>query len=186
MKNLMIIATLVVSYSVSGLAETPFAKQHCNGDCNKRLLVDFDPNQPLTVDEHFLIQEYTQSYNVLDQDMFLEAIRKLPASQTIVYRGTETSKSGIKCVGQILTLDRFVSTSTNRFIAENFVRNQILVINSKSARSIIDYSGSGEEEHIILPGAKLRVDKITHEKLEIVNQIEEKVIDVQVVYMTEL
>lgn len=188
MKKIGVLAVIfsVIISSQARADSTDFAKKYCSGNCANQLLFDHDPADILTLDEHFLIQYYTESYNILDIKMFIEAVTKLPSSKTTVYRGTEKTTSGANHVGQVIQLQKIASTSADRYIAENFIRNQLLVIKTKSARSIVDYSAVGEQELILLPGTKLRVDKITKERIDLSSNTEQKIVDIEVVYMTEL
>lgn len=184
MNKFILYALILLSTSLSfaGITEQEFEQKHCNGNCKEQLFIDHDPQGPLSPVEQYSIQYYTETNRILDADIFIQATSKLPASTLIVYRGTKKAKTQIKNIGQVIELTRISSTSASRNVAENFVQDQLLIIKAKSARSIAAYSVANEEEFILLPGTRLRVNKIYKTKVDFI----ERIAEIEAVELTEL
>lgn len=142
-----------------------------NTDCTERLEIDWERAtgivKCLTLAENILIQDYTRTYGSLREwDMLTAAFARLPKLSRKVFRGTPAlvgpnGQPFVARVGAIHVLPRFVSTSLARDVAERFARGYILEIKAKSARDIRRFATLDEQEHILLPGTRLRIDKIS-------------------------
>jgi hypothetical protein len=150
----------------------------------------------LSIEETIVLQDYTQTYGSLKRPDLLEAIfKRLPLKSVKVYRGSSPlrdSKGNIVklAVGNVYELPRYVSTSLSQAVAEErFANGVVLIINAKSARDIRKYSTiSDEEEHILLSGTKLRINRIYSKvlpPLEVEGQIQ-PAMKVTVYEMTEV
>lgn len=123
---------------------------------------------PLSLAQKVAIAWYTISY-AREEAIIINGAKKLPAKTGTFYRG-QPSRYTEKHLGQITSLQKFQSVSVSRYVAEGFLdiekASQLLIINAKTARDISRYSqGTSdgqiqEEEALLLPGTKLRVDKI--------------------------
>lgn len=186
-KSILLLIIFLFSFqSFASGDQNSFGDKYCEGNCAEFLFSPFDPTGPLSIDEHFLIQRYTERNTILNQLMFLRAIAKIPVTELVVYRGGSRQHTKIKTIGQIISLNRITSTSADRSIAEKFVTDQILIINSKSSHNISRYSVLDERELILLPGTQLRVDKIYTDKLDRSYKNDIKFIDIMVVELTEI
>ncbi len=149
-----------------------FIKKLCKDESECKSYLGLDPKEPwdecLTVSETILVQDYTQTYGSFKQFELLEDIfRRLPKKKTVVYRGTGTlrdanGKPADLKKGSIYVLPRFVSTSLSQDVAESrFANGVVMIISAKTARDVSSYSTvSDEEEHILVSGTKLQVNKI--------------------------
>lgn len=91
-------------------------------------------------------------------------LKKIPNEKTKVFRGT--IKNPPAKVGGVIELKAFTSTSVDEFVAEGFIHNRFLIINTKTGKDILDYSQAGMEREILLPrGTKIRVDKVINKKM---------------------
>lgn len=128
--------------------------------------------------EILLMQDYTVSYGKKFNQWLLlnEVFSLLPQVKTTVYRGTNAllKEFGFDGVigpklkkGQLVTLSRFVSTSVDRSVAEDFFTDgALLVVKAKSARDIQSFSQvPKEKEMILVKGTKLRVLSVRHKIL---------------------
>ncbi len=92
------------------------------------------------------------------------ALAKLPSHKVTVYRGT--SKKFKAKVGSVVEFKAYTSTSTERDVAEGFVRDRLIILKVKTGKDIQDYSNAGNEREILLPrGSKFKVDGVTSEEL---------------------
>lgn len=91
-----------------------------------------------------------------------KAIRKLPKSKLMVYRGTVLTKELNQIrTGECFFDSGFMSTSANLNVAKKFGKNQaLMIIEANSAREISKYSNiPREEEYILLPQTALKLVK---------------------------
>lgn len=92
------------------------------------------------------------------------ALKKIPSEKRTVYRGTAKYEPAV--VGGVINLKAYTSTSVEQFVAEGFVRDRLMIIKTKTAKDIQDYSNSGMERELVLPrGVKLKVEKVVNKKL---------------------
>lgn len=117
------------------------------------------------------------------------ALAKIPAEpKRTVYRGT--SVHSLKLVkGQTVRLKGYTSTSTQPDVAEGFVGDRWMVIETISGRNIQRYSNAGGEEEILLPRSSwVRVDRVERKKMDIFSEEEGRMIsrEVEVVHLTEV
>ncbi len=187
---------ILVQLQAFGLSEAEFIQTHCQGNCSDKL--QFERQSPdengLTEADHYVIETYTQTYKILDQETFIRAVSKLPRKTATVYRGTaqeyfqmttENDEHGRP--RQIVRFNRISSTSTERSVADGFIDDQILIIHAKSARDISSYSTAMEFEHILLPGTKFQVDSIrSNQEIEIMTEEGPKKLSVQIVELSEI
>jgi hypothetical protein len=175
-------------------------KNICRNEVECKDHLGIDPATPwqscLSIEETIVLQDYTQTYGSLKRPDLLEAIiRRLPMKSVKVFRGSSplrNSKGDIVklAVGEVYELPKFVSTSLNQAVAEErFANGVVMIIKAKSARDIRKYSTvSDEEEHILLTGTKLRINRIYSKvlpPLEIEGQMQ-PAMKVTVYEMTEL
>lgn len=181
-----VIIFFISANALAGISEHEFENEYCGGNCEEQLMVAHMPSDLLSTVEHFLVQKYTEGNIILDREMFIQAIAKIPTSTLVVYRGTSKERYKIQKSGQIIQFSGITSVSAERVIAENFIKDQLLVIKAKSAHSILRYSVVGENELILLPGTRLHVDRIYTEKIDLSYEGENPMTNVQVVELTEL
>lgn len=109
------------------------------------------------------------------------ALGRLPSKPETVYRGTTNAHETTK-VGATLLAKSFLSTSGERNIAEGFIHAEaprLLILKTRSAKNIQEYSHNGAKESLLPRGIKFHVDQV---KIEHIN-LNEKV---EVVEATEL
>ncbi|WP_413575806.1 ADP-ribosyltransferase domain-containing protein [Bdellovibrio sp. HCB290] len=186
MKTLILVFSFLSAVQAFAISDQEFADKYCVGNCENKLMVQYDPTGPISAAEHFLIQKYTETYAFLDAEMFIRAVEKIPVAEGTFYRGLDSKRSRIRSVGQIVELRGITSVSGERSTAENFIKDQLFIIHGKSAHSISRYSVMGEQESILLPGVQLRVDKIYEEQIDLGYQNESNIVNVQVVELTEI
>lgn len=163
-------------------SESRFSNLFCQGDCEKQLMTPYDPSGPLSSVEQYLIEQYTQTYSILNDWMFANAISKIPKSTLTVYRGAHTGEYKINSVGQVVQANGIKSVSADRSVARRFIKNQLQIIKTKSAHNISSYSTLDEKEYLLLPGTHLRVDKISTETMDLFGSVR----NIEVIELTEL
>lgn len=176
----------LITKSQAAMNACEIEKLFCEGDCEQKLVVEHQENDVLNHVEHFVIQTYTESYRIIDQDYFQNAVTKIPKSVGVFYRGTQKKSTKINRLGQVVNLSRITSISGDRYTAEGFVKDQLLIIKANSAHRISKYSVLGEDELILLPGTTLKVDEIRIEKIDLSSEGESNIIDVEVVELSEI
>jgi hypothetical protein len=131
--------------------------------------VELKPDPVLTKAEQAALGWYTLSYQ-MEPRILLAAAKKLPPKKGKFFRGEKIADLKIKKEGQVVTLDRLYSVSTDKSVAEGFVNpdkpSELLFIKAKTAKDISSYSlahpeGVDEREHFLLPGTQLKVDKFS-------------------------
>jgi hypothetical protein len=118
--------------------------------------------------------------------ILLAAANKISPTSLKSYRGGSTKWFSLKTLGQVIVLDKITSISASKATAENFVENQLLIINAKSARDISPYSVTNEQELLLLPGIKLRVDNISYVSMDLSYENTENIKQVRLVELTEI
>lgn len=149
--------------------ERDFLEKRCGGRkaCENELAVPVSEPDILTFAEQFVIQKYTESNRIEDETIMLDAASKIPVSELTAYRGGSQSWAGIKSKGDVITISRITSISADQTVAENFVKDQLLIFHTRSAHSIAKYSVTGEQELLLLPGVRFQVSDISYEKIDL-------------------
>ncbi|MEY4617611.1 MAG: ADP-ribosyltransferase exoenzyme [Pseudomonadota bacterium] len=151
---------------------------------------------PLSLAQKIAIAWYTITYH-REEVIIVNGAKKLPLQSGTFFRG-EPARYSEKDLGKTITIKTFRSVSMNRSVAEGFLSvekpSQLLIIHAKSARDISPYSqgtsdhGIAEEEALLLPGVKLKIDKIYPREVSFEDEEtgEPLSVTVQVVEMTEI
>lgn len=94
------------------------------------------------------------------------ALKKIASQRVTVYRGT--SKHAPQALNSVMELKGYTSTTPDRETAVGFVRDRLMVIETRSGKDIQDFSQSGQEREFLLPrGVKLKVIKVENKKMQI-------------------
>ena len=118
--------------------------------------------------------------------VFDSALLKMPSIKMTVYRGT--SKKFVAKVGSVVEFKAYTSTSTEKDVAEGFVRDRLMVLKIKTGKDIQDYSNAGNEREILIPrGVKFKVDGVTFKEMLLGEDPSDlKPVKVEVVRMSEI
>lgn len=161
-----------------------------------RLNRELTPGGPLSLAQKLAIARYTMTYE-RQESIIVNGAKKLPPKAGVYYRG-EPQNVSAEDLGRVIQWPVFRSVSASRYVAEGFLNPsepmQLVIINSKTARDISEYSqgmsdgGIPEEEALILPGTKLRIDKIYPGQFEGVDEDsgEDRIYPLQVVELSEI
>lgn len=166
--------------------EDAFSIEHCGGDCSQKMSLEYKQNDPLSMVEQYVVELYTQDNHIEDLRILLSAVNKLPSKVLKTFRGGSSSSYGITEVGQVVQLNKITSVSSSQQVAENFIKDQLIVMNVKSGRDISRYSVVGEQELLLLPGTKLHVDKISTIKIDMSVEDQPDLRDIRLVELTEV
>lgn len=118
--------------------------------------------------------------------VFDSALLKMPSIRMTVYRGT--SKKFVAKVGSLVEFKAYTSTSTEKDVAEGFVRDRLIILKVKTGKDIQDYSNAGNEREILIPrGVKFKVEGITYKEMLLGEDPSDlKPVKVEVVRMSEV
>lgn len=114
------------------------------------------------------------------------ALSKIPSLKMTVYRGT--SKKFVAKVGLVVEFKAYSSTSTEKDVAEGFVRDRLIIMKLKTGKDIQDYSNAGNEREILIPrGVKFKVEGVTFKEMLLGEDPSDlKPVKVEVVRLTEI
>ncbi|MBK7891128.1 MAG: hypothetical protein IPJ84_09875 [Bdellovibrionales bacterium] len=132
----LLIAAISVFGTIANAAtaeyERDFLEKRCGGQkaCESELAVPVSKPDILTFAEQFVIQKYTESNRIEDETIMLDAASKIPVSELTAYRGGSQSWAGIRSKGDVVTISRITSISADQTIAENFVKDQLLIFHT--------------------------------------------------------
>jgi hypothetical protein len=157
-----------------------------------------EPGGLLSVAQKVAIAIYTVTYERVEK-IIVTGASKLPMQKGKFYRGQGKRQYKKSDIGKVMSpYESFKSVSKKRAVAENFLdaskKSQLLIIKAKTARDITSYSqgrgpnGENEEELLLLPGTRLRVDKIYPGESNYFNEEtgEEVKFPIEIVEMTEV
>jgi|FLYM01.1.fsa_nt_gi hypothetical protein len=118
-------------------------------------------------------------------DQALSKIKSQP--QTVVYSGTTRRHMSFTQPGQVIRFKGYTSTTEDRFVAEGFVIDRLLVMTIVNGKDIMGYSNAGMERELLLPRSSyLRFDRSEMVEMEIFTESGPEVRQVEVVYLTEV
>lgn len=106
-------------------------------------------------------------------------------TSNFTYRGADVVQSGMYKEGDTVVWKTFSSSSLNRTIAENFIKNTLFIIDNRARNSglqpkvISMFSAFREEEAIYLPGAvfhvsSLRIETIRNRNISVIELLLDK------------
>lgn len=118
-------------------------------------------------------------------DMALAKIKT--EKPTLVYRGAARKDIQFSKVGQIVRLKGYTSTSPNREVAEEFIKDRLMIIKALSGKNIKSYSNAGSEDEFLLPRSTfVRFDGAEIKTLELFTDEGPEQRKVEIVYLTEM
>jgi hypothetical protein len=184
-----ILALFILTLALVAFAdsyEEDYLRNKCGNNCLDQMHIEYRQNDRLSLAEQMVIQIYTEVNRIDDLRILLSAANKLPSVTLKSYRGGNSKWFDLTTSGQTIVLNKVVSVSMSQMIAENFVDDQLLIINAISARDISKYSVIGEQELLLLPGVALRVDNISFVNLDLSYGNTKDIRKVRVVELTEI
>jgi hypothetical protein len=118
--------------------------------------------------------------------VFDSALAKMPSVKMTVYRGT--SKKFDAKIGSVIEFKAYSSTSTDRIVAEGFVRDRLIILDVKTGKDIQEYSNAGHEREVLIPkGVNFKVEGVSFKEMLIgEDPTDLKRVKVEVVKMTEV
>ncbi|MDX9730225.1 MAG: ADP-ribosyltransferase domain-containing protein [Bdellovibrionales bacterium] len=116
------------------------------------------------------------------------ALKKIPnEAKMTVFRGTARAHIQFKKKGEIVRLKGYTSTSPSQEVAEEFIRDRLMVLTVTSGKDISSYSNAGGEREVLLPRSTyVRYDGSEMKEMNIFTEEGPELRLIEVVYLTEV